>query len=76
MSSIHDPRYQRLIAKLVEIRETKNVTQLKLATSLHKPQSYIAKVENFERRLDILELCDWVSALDEDIVVFLKNTLY
>ena len=73
MSSIHDPRYKNLIKKLIQIRELKKITQVELATSLEKPQSFIAKVENLDRRLDILELHDWLSALDTSVVEFLEN---
>lgn len=71
MSSIHDPRYKNLIKELIKIRELKNITQVELAASLKKPQSYIAKVENFDRRIDVLELHDWLSALDKPIGEFL-----
>ena len=71
MSSIHDPRYNNLIKQLIKIRELKNITQVELATSLKKPQSYIAKVENLDRRIDVLELHDWLSALDTPISEFL-----
>ncbi len=73
MSSIHDPRYKNLIKKLIQIRELKKITQVELATSLEKPQSFIAKVENLDRRLDILELHDWLLALDTSVVEFLEN---
>ncbi len=46
MSSIHDPRYRKLIQKLIAIRELRKITQVELASSLEKNQSYIAKVEN------------------------------
>jgi len=46
------------------------MTQVQLASSLKKPQSYVAKVENFDRRLDIIELQDWLNALDIDISKF------
>lgn len=65
MSSIHDPRYRKAIQKLIDLRESKKITQVQLASSLKKPQSYIAKVENFERRLDFIELYDWLIALDQ-----------
>lgn len=71
MSSLHDPRYRILINKLKKIRESKRMTQVELASSLKKPQSYIAKVENFERRLDIIELQDWLVVLDTKISDFL-----
>ena len=73
MSSIHDPRYKKLIKELIKIRELKNITQVELATTLKKPQSYIAKVENLDRRIDVLELHDWLSALDKPIGEFLAS---
>ncbi|EEY90094.1 helix-turn-helix domain-containing protein [Acinetobacter lwoffii] len=75
MSSIHDPRYKKLIQELISIRESKKVTQVELATSLNKPQSYVAKVENLDRRIDVLELQDWLNALDTSIINFLENNL-
>ncbi len=75
MSSIHDPRYRKLIQKLIAIRELRKITQVELATSLEKNQSYIAKVENYDRRIDILELYDWLKALDVPIENFLKEIL-
>lgn len=73
MSSIHDPRYKRLIQELIDIRELKKITQVELAASLKKPQSYVSKVENLDRRLDILELNDWLIALDISIIHFIEK---
>ena len=75
MSSIHDPRYKRLIQELIYIRELKKITQVELAASLKKSQSYVAKVENLDRRLDILELSDWLSVLDISIITFIEEAL-
>lgn len=75
MSSIHDPRYRKLIQELIAIRELKKITQVQLASSLKKPQSYVAKVENLDRRLDVLELQDWLSALDTSIIRFLERNI-
>lgn len=75
MSSIHDPRYKNLIKELIKCRESKKITQMQLANSLSKPQSYIAKVENFERRIDVLELYDWLVCLDIKISDFLLEFL-
>jgi len=74
MSSIHDPRYKALIKELIAIRELKKITQVELATSLKKPQSYIAKVENLDRRIDVLELHDWLKILDTSIIDFLEKS--
>ncbi|MHC5171461.1 helix-turn-helix domain-containing protein [Acinetobacter johnsonii] len=67
MRSIHDPRYQDLIKKPIALRESKNVTQVELARRLEKPQSYVSKVEILERRLDVIELTDWLNVLDTKI---------
>ncbi|MFW2011467.1 helix-turn-helix domain-containing protein [Acinetobacter bereziniae] len=63
MRSIHGPKYQDLIKKLIELRESKDVTQVELAQRLGKPLSYVSKVEILERRLDVIELMDWLTAL-------------
>ncbi|WP_443612009.1 helix-turn-helix domain-containing protein [Acinetobacter pseudolwoffii] len=73
MRSIHDPRYQDLIKKLIELRESKNVTQVELARLLNKPQSYVSKVEILERRLDVIELCDWLNSIDVKIIDFITQ---
>jgi hypothetical protein len=63
MKSIHDPRYAQLIQRLVTLREKVETTQTELAERLRKPQSYVAKVENLDRRLDVVEIADWLTAL-------------
>ncbi|BAP35780.1 hypothetical protein AS4_08400 [Acinetobacter guillouiae] len=75
MRSIHNPRYQDLIMKLIELRESKNVTQVELACRLDKPQSYVSKVEILERRLDVIELMDWLEAIDKDLIKFLNEII-
>lgn len=72
MSSIHDPRYIGLIKSLILIREERKVTQVQLATRLKKPQSYIAKVENLDRRIDVIELYDWLNELEIELHDFIK----
>ena len=72
MRSILDPMYQDLIKKLIELRESKDVTQVELARRLNKPQSYVSKVEILERRLDVIELMDWLEALDENLSIFFR----
>lgn len=73
MSSIHDPRYRKVINELIGLRESKKMTQVQLASSLKKPQSYVAKVENFERRLDFIELYDWLNAIDSNFITFFSE---
>ncbi|KMW74319.1 DNA-binding protein [Photorhabdus luminescens subsp. luminescens] len=55
MSSIYSEEYQHVIRLLRETRLEKGITQEKLAQAFGRPQSFIAKVENGERRLDVVE---------------------
>lgn len=51
------------------------MTQVELAPRLEKPQSYVSKVEILERRLDVIELCDWLNAIDEKLPNFINSYL-
>lgn len=73
MKSIHDPRYVALINKLRDVRKERKITQQELIAKLGKPMSYLAKVENFERRLDLVELCDLLKAMDVKMSDFLND---
>ena len=42
------------------------MTQTELALTLGKPQQYVAKVENLDRRIDAIELKEWLRALNAD----------
>ncbi|KHN51225.1 helix-turn-helix domain-containing protein [Pectobacterium fontis] len=55
MASIYSDEYQRVIKSLRKARIAKGITQENLAQALDRPQSFIAKVENGERRLDVVE---------------------
>lgn len=69
--SIYSRRHDRLCAILVEKRKKVDLTQQQLADQLGKPQSYIAKVEGGERRLDVIEfveLCEEMGADPAKIV--------
>jgi transcriptional regulator with XRE-family HTH domain len=50
-----------LIRRLATARERAGLTQTEAARRLQKEQSYIAKVEGLYRRLDILELWEFLS---------------
>lgn len=73
MRTIHDPRYSLVITKLIQIRDEKKITQVELAKKLLKPQSYISKTELLERRLDVIELLDWLNALESDPSLFFNE---
>ncbi|ORJ50254.1 transcriptional regulator [Kluyvera intermedia] len=55
MASVYSEEYQRVITALKNARKARGITQAQLAEALGKPQSFIAKIENGERRLDVVE---------------------
>lgn len=63
MSSIYADEYQLLIKLLRTARREKGLTQQQLASALKRPQSFIAKVENGERRLDVIEFAHFARLL-------------
>ena len=73
VSTIHDDRYIRLINQLRRVRESERIRQADLAEKLGQHQSYVSKVEGFERRLDIIELYDWLNALDKEPLEFFRS---
>lgn len=55
MTSIYSEEYQFLIKALRNARIEKGITQKQLADTLQRSQSFIAKIESGERRLDVAE---------------------
>ena len=64
--SIRSPRQQRLIDLLVEARREAGLTQVVLAERVGRPQSFVAKYEGGERRLDVVEFVELVEAMGSD----------
>ena len=73
--STHTPEYQRLVNLLVETRRAAQLTQQQVADRLGKPQSYVAKVEGAERRIDVLEFAALVKAMGDNPTVLLGRLL-
>lgn len=71
MKTIYSDDYIAIITSLRAIRLNKNIKQEDLATLLGVQQSYVSKVENRERRLDVIEFLSWLDALGisvEDVI--------
>lgn len=63
MKSLRSPEHLRLMAMLVSARDRAGLTQQQLADRLGKPQSFVAKYEGGERRLDVVEFMTIARAL-------------
>lgn len=64
--SFHSKSYADFLAVLIAARKERKLTQQTVADRLGKPQSYIAKVEGGERRLDITEFVSLARAMEVD----------
>lgn len=65
-TSLHEEAYRRFVEKLVERRKKSGISQQALADTLGWNQSIIAKIENTQRRLDVIEFVRIASAVGFD----------
>jgi transcriptional regulator with XRE-family HTH domain len=72
---IHDARYQRIATLLTELRKERGLLQQDVADRLGRPQAFVSKVESGVRRVDLIELLDFLRALDADPHEFLDQVL-
>lgn len=74
--SLRTPGHRAMMQVLIETRKSKGITQQDLADRLSRPQSYIAKVETGERRLDVVEFIEWAIGIDStppDLIANIMN---
>ncbi|HAS22652.1 helix-turn-helix transcriptional regulator [Idiomarina loihiensis] len=64
--TLHSPQHQRLVAWLKKARCDQGLTMRDLAAKLGVPHSFVGKVEQCERRLDLIEFIEYCEALDLD----------
>jgi transcriptional regulator with XRE-family HTH domain len=64
--SIHSDDYRTLTGILLKARKQAGLTQQDVADRLGKPQSYVAKVEGAERRIDLIEFIALSRAIGAD----------
>jgi transcriptional regulator with XRE-family HTH domain len=71
--ALHSVRYKRFQALLIEARKGADLTQAEVATKLGKHQSFVAKYEQGERRLDVVEFLEIAQAIGCDPLRLLKT---
>jgi len=64
--SVHTRAYKVLRERLVAARHAAGLSQQQLADKLGRPQSFVAKYENGERRIDLVELFEIAALLGAD----------
>tara|TARA_Y100000780_G_C13604897_1_gene386104 strand:+ start:543 stop:800 length:258 start_codon:yes stop_codon:yes gene_type:complete len=64
--SLNTAAWNELLVHLVKLRLDRGLTQQSLAERIKRTQSFVSKIERGERRLDVLEFCQWIRALDHE----------
>jgi transcriptional regulator with XRE-family HTH domain len=73
--SINSPEMKALLEWLKAARESKGLTMRELSARLGKPHSYVQKVEQGERRLDVVEFVWYCEALEINPVQGIKSLM-
>jgi transcriptional regulator with XRE-family HTH domain len=66
MRTIRSKRHKRLIELVLAERKQAGIRQVQLAKKLKRSQTWIARVESGERRLDVIELIELAEAIGFD----------
>jgi transcriptional regulator with XRE-family HTH domain len=74
--SVHSGDQSAFCKLMVKARKTAGLTQRELADRLHKPQSFVAKYEGGERRIDVVEFIEITRAIGADPIKLLKALAY
>ena len=61
--TLRSSRQRALVEVLIGARAASGLTQAVLAERLGRPQSFVAKYENGERRLDVVEFIEIIQAI-------------
>lgn len=62
--TLRTPAHRKLVQELKKARRDAGLSQQQVADLLGVPQSYVAKIEIGERRIDVIEFLKFVEALD------------
>ena len=69
---VYTEKYKVFLERLRQARKDKGLTQIDVAKSLGKHQSYVAKCESGERRVDIVELAEFASLYNKSLDYFVE----
>jgi transcriptional regulator with XRE-family HTH domain len=64
--SVHSKPYKNLLALMTGARERAGLTQAELAERIGQTQTFVSKCERGERRLDVIELVEFLIAMNID----------
>jgi transcriptional regulator with XRE-family HTH domain len=70
--TLHNRHNKIFLTMLRGLRESQNLRQSDLAGLLGRSQATVSNIERGERMLDLIELRDWLDALEVDFIGFLS----
>ena len=65
----------KLVRMLIQKREAAGVTQAELANKLGEYQSFVARLESGQRRIDVVEFLALARALEFDAASFIEDLM-
>jgi transcriptional regulator with XRE-family HTH domain len=71
--SVHSAGQIAFCELMIRARKNAGLTQHELAKRLNKPQSFVAKFEGGERRIDVVEFVTICQAIGTDSAKILRN---
>jgi transcriptional regulator with XRE-family HTH domain len=71
--SVHTAAQAAFCDLMTDARKTAGLTQRELAMKLSRPQSFVAKYEGGERRIDVVEFVTICRAIPADPALILKK---
>jgi transcriptional regulator with XRE-family HTH domain len=76
--SVHSTEQAVFCELMIKARKTADLTQHELAKRLRRPQSFVAKYEGGERRIDVVEfvtICRTIGADSSKLLKSLKKSI-
>lgn len=70
---MYSVRHGKLRGELARAREGASLTQRQLAAKLKRPASYVGKIENGERKIEVFEAVDWCTACGVELAALLRK---
>ena len=73
--SLYTEEWEALLKILRDLRLKRGWTQEQLAEKLGRPQSFVAKIEAGERKLDVCQFIDYTQVLQADPVEAMRRLM-
>lgn len=71
--SVHSKPYKALLALLIAARDDLEMSQAELGARIGRTQSFVSKCERGERRLDFIEVVEFLRAMEIDPSAFVAR---